>query len=105
MSRRHPIKPLRVWIIGASVFATIFLALSCKYDFWAMKTYELKATKFEQSLYFGLWRSCNDTRPGETNMTTNRPMFSVCKEFGDHRHAGIVGTPSKWFQRMRNDNV
>jgi len=58
-----------------------------------MKTTTIPSTKYEESLYFGLWRSCNDTRAGDTKNTTNRPMLSVCKDFGNYGHAGIVGTP------------
>lgn len=85
-------KPIRIWILGASLCAFIFLAISIKYDFWAMKTYINTNTKHENTSYFGLWRKCLDYRPPKINGTV-QIMQSWCEDFEDGDLLGIDKTP------------
>ncbi|XP_057316121.1 uncharacterized protein LOC130657173 [Hydractinia symbiolongicarpus] len=93
MGRSHCTKPIRIWILGACICATLFLALSCKYENWAMKTYKDYRLKSENTTYFGLWKHCLDTRAPAVN-NKEQPMMSECWNFGTSSEmTGIYGTP------------
>ena len=93
--KNHFSKPIRVWILGASICATIFLALSCYYDFWVMKTLKNESNNFEDTSYFGLWKKCNDLRPKDRN-GKKQLMTTTCQTFGDGGLLKITGTPGKY---------
>lgn len=90
MGKIESTKVIRVWILGATFCATIFLALSIYYDFWAMKVFHDYSTGVENTTYFGLWQKCflhKGVTGGYAYVTLD------CEKYGDGNLADIVGTP------------
>ena len=73
-------KVIRIWILGATICATIFLALSLNYDVWAIKTYvDKNVENYEKTFYFGLWNKCEDEREGNKKGEPMKPMTVKCE--------------------------
>ena len=89
-------KVIRVWILGACICGSIFLAFSAAYDFWGMKTVVDHSTNYEKTSYFGLWNKCEDERKGNKENEPVQPMTSQCEKFGDGNLAGIKDAPGKF---------
>lgn len=105
MGRSHCTKPIRIWILGACICATLFLALSCKYENWAMKTYKDYGLKSENTTYFGLWKHCLDTKAPAVN-NKEQPMMSECWDFGTSSEmTGIYGTPGNKLYSILHDTT
>jgi len=87
------LKAIRIWILGASFSAFLFLALSTDYEFWAMKTLINTNTNHENTTYFGLWTKCFDYRGPNVN-GTKQVMISICEKYSDGGTLlDITGTP------------
>lgn len=94
MGKIESTKAIRVWILGALVCATIFLALSVHYDFWAMKVYKDFSTGVENTTYFGLWKKCFLHRGTDGNSVNTFTYVTLdCEKYGEGNIGGIVGTP------------
>ncbi|XP_066915557.1 uncharacterized protein [Clytia hemisphaerica] len=83
MGKLQSTKVIRVWILGATLCATIFVALSLSYDFWAMKTILDTATNEETTTYFGLWNKCEDKRAGNAPEEPLKPLVKTCEPYGN----------------------
>ena len=91
----HFWKPIRIWIVGASICATIYLSLAAYYDFWVMKVYENKATNYEDTTYFGLWNKCRDWRLADIN-GTKQAMLHTCTTFDQGTLLGVSEAPGEY---------
>ena len=95
MGKFQSTKVIRVWILGASLCATIFVAFSVAYNFWAIKTVIDDSTNAEKTTYFGLWNKCVGERQGNTKGQPLNPMVTKCEAYGDGNLAGFNDTPGR----------
>ena len=93
MGKLQSTKVIRVWVLGASICATIFVAFSLAYNFWGIKTVIDGSTNAEKTTYFGLWNKCVDERKGNLQGEPLKPMVSKCEAYGDGNLAGFNKAP------------
>lgn len=90
MGKLNSMKVIRVWILGASVCATIFLVLSLGYNHWAIK---MVTGTTEKSTYFGLWEKCEEEKKVDTQVA--QTITTKCEAYGDGNLAGFNDAPGK----------
>lgn len=91
MGKIESTKVIRVWTLGALFCATIFLALSAYYDFWAIGVYNDFSKGEQNTTNFGLWTKCFLHRGRDANGLSYVTLD--CERFGEGNLAGIEGTP------------